>query len=120
MADRLLFISWGESVHGREERGLEVFNEAIGYYGRMQQEGKIESFDVALLSPNGGINGYMQLHGTIEQLNAIREDDEFRRILIDATLVVENMSIADGATGAGIEREVTMYSEAISKVAQTA
>ncbi len=120
MADRVLFISWGEPVHGREERGLEVFNEAIGYYGRMQQEGRIESFDVTLLAPNGGLNGYFQLHGSAEQLGAIREDDEFRRILTDATLIVSNMSVADGSTGAGIEREVAMYQEAISKVPQTA
>jgi len=30
MADRVLFMSWGSPVPGREERGLEVFNEAIG------------------------------------------------------------------------------------------
>jgi hypothetical protein len=37
MADRVLFISWGEAVRGREARGLEVFNEAMGMLGRMQQ-----------------------------------------------------------------------------------
>ncbi len=50
MADRILFISWGAPVAGREERGLEVFNDAVGLYGRMQQEGRIESFDVVLLN----------------------------------------------------------------------
>src|SRR5947209_5777936 len=52
MADRVLFISWGSPVHGREEHGLEVFNEALGMYGRMQQDGRIEGFDVTLLDPN--------------------------------------------------------------------
>jgi hypothetical protein len=47
MADRMLFISWGTPVRGLEERGLDVFNEAIGLLGRMQQEGRIESFDVS-------------------------------------------------------------------------
>jgi hypothetical protein len=28
MADRVMFISWGSPVHGREQRALEVFNEA--------------------------------------------------------------------------------------------
>ena len=53
MADRVLFISWRMVVRGREERALEVFNEALGLYGRMQQEGRIERFDVVLLEPNG-------------------------------------------------------------------
>ena len=38
MADRVLFISWNAPVRGREERGLKVFNEAMGkqrYYVRM-------------------------------------------------------------------------------------
>ena len=68
MADRVLFISWGENVAGREERGLEVFNEAVGFYGRMQQEGRIEGFDVVLLEPNGDIDGYIELTGSAEQL----------------------------------------------------
>jgi hypothetical protein len=41
MADRMLFIGWGAPVRGLEERGLEVFNDAIGLLGRMQQDGRI-------------------------------------------------------------------------------
>ena len=52
MADRLLFIGWGPPVRGREERALEVFNESVGLYGRLQQDGRIDSFDVSLLRPN--------------------------------------------------------------------
>ena len=120
MADRLLCISWGRPVPGREERGLEVFNEALGFYGRCQQEGRLESFDVVLLAPNAGMNGYMEVHGTPDQLNALREDDEYRRILADATMVCEDMCVVEGATGAGIAREVEMYQGAIARVPQTA
>jgi hypothetical protein len=54
MADRILFIGWGAPVRGREERGLEVFDEAVGFYGRCQQDGRIEAFNVILLEPHGG------------------------------------------------------------------
>jgi hypothetical protein len=57
MADRMLFTSWGTVVRGREERALEVFNDILGFYGRLQQEGKIESIDVALLEPAPGVRG---------------------------------------------------------------
>jgi hypothetical protein len=120
MADRVLFISWRDAIPGREERGLEVFNEAIGLYGRLQQDGRIEKFDVVLLSPNDGLNGYIQLHGTAEQLAAVREDDEYRRILVDATLITAGMSVVEGSTNEGIAREMGLYQEAISKVPQTA
>ena len=81
MADRVLFISWGTPVAGREEHSLEVFNDVVGLYGRFQQEGRIESFDVVLLNGRHDIDGYFQLHGTHEQLDAVEEDDEFRRML---------------------------------------
>src|SRR5438270_9953586 len=115
MADRVLFISWTTPVRGREERGLEVFNETIGLYGRMQQEGRIEKFDVVLLTPNGDLNGYIELHGSAEQLAAVQEDDEYRSTLADATLVVDAMRVVTGATDTGIARDVALYQEAIAK-----
>jgi hypothetical protein len=120
MADRVLFISWGSTIAGREERGLEVFNESIGLYGRLQQEGRIESFDVALLTPNPGIDGYIQLNGTAAQLNDVREDDEFRRTLVNASLIVNDLSLVDGSTGDGVARDMAMYQEAVAKVPQMA
>jgi hypothetical protein len=119
MADSVLFISWGESIPGREERGLEVFNEAIGVYGRMQQDGRIEAFDVVLLAPNGDLGGYIELHGSSDQLAAVRQDDEYRRVLSDATLVVKEMRVIEGSTGEGIARDMALYQEAIAKVPQT-
>ena len=120
MADRLLCISWGEPVRGREERALEVFNESVGLYGRMQQEGRIESFDVVLLVPNGELNGYTQLHGSVEQLSAVRRSEAFQRQTAEATLIVDDVRLLDGGTGAGIAQQLAIYQDAISKVPQTA
>jgi hypothetical protein len=118
MADRVLFISWGAPVRGAEERGLEVFNEALGLYGRMQQDGRIEGFDVVLLNPNGDLNGYMQLRGTAEQLAAVSESDDFQRVLIDASLIVDGLRVIDGYTNEGIARQMSLYQDAIAKVPQ--
>ncbi len=121
MADRMLFIGWGKVVHGREERALTVFNESIGFYGRCQQEGRIESFDVILLDPHGGgLQGYMELHGTADQLNALEVDDEFRRILIDASLVVEDLGVVHGLANEGVARDMMLYREAVGRVPQPA
>ena len=120
MADRVLFISWGSPVRGREERGLEVFNEALGLYGRLQQEGRLESFDVALLAPNAALNGYIALHSSAEQLTALREDDEFQRTLLDAALVVDDLRLVDGYTNEGVARQMALYQSAVAKVPQMA
>jgi len=118
MADRVLFISWGRTVPGREERGLEVFNDAIGICGRMQQEGRIEKFDVVLLEPNGDMSGYIEMHGSAEQIAAVHEDDEFRRNTADASLIVDNLRHIDGATNDEVARQMEIYQESIGKVPQ--
>lgn len=120
MADRVLFIGWGTPVRGREERGLEVFNEAIGLYGRMQQEGRIEKFDVVLLDPNEGLNGYIELYGSAGQLATFRETEEYRHTLIDASLVVDDLRVIEGFTNEGVAREMALYQQSIARVPQAA
>lgn len=120
MADRILFIGWGTAVRGMEARGLEVFNEALGLLGRMQQEGRIESFDVALLEPNADLNGYVQVKGSAEQITALRADEEFRRSTADAMMIVDQLRHIEGATNEGVAREVATYQQAIERVPQRA
>ena len=118
MADRVLFIGWSTPVRGREERGLEVFNESIGLYGRMQQEGRIEKFDVVLLGPSGDLNGYIELHGSAEQLAAVHEDEEFQRTTIEASLIVDGLRLIDGITNEEIARQMELYRQSLARVPQ--
>jgi hypothetical protein len=118
MADRVLVISWGEPVRGREERALEVFNEAVGLSGRMQQDGRIESFNVVLLSPNSDMAGYMELRGSAEQIAALDVDEEFTRNTIDASLICENLRHTTGYTNEGVARQMELYQQAVGKVPQ--
>ena len=120
MADRVLFIGWSTPVRGREERGLEVFNEAIGLCGRMQQEGRIERFDVVLLGPNAELNGYLEVHGSAEQIAAFRENEEFQRNTIEASLIVDGLRHIEGYTNEGVARQMARYQESLARVPQTA
>lgn len=120
MADRLLFISWGAPVRGREARSVEVFGEAIGMLGRMQQDGRIESFDVALLTPNADLNGYVAIHGSAAQIDALRQDEEFVRSTADAMMIVENLHHTEGYTNEAVARQMAIFQDAIAKVPQLA
>jgi hypothetical protein len=120
MADRALVIGWGAPVRGAEERGLEVFNEALGLLGRMQQDGRIESFDVVLCEPNQNINGFILVRGSAEQINGLRQDDDFRRNTMDAQMIVDGLRHLHGYTNEGIAEAMAFYQEAITKVPQRA
>jgi hypothetical protein len=120
MADRVLVISWGQPVRGREQHGLEVFNDALGYYRELQDAGRIEDFDVLLLEPNGLMDGCMMLRGTHAQLDAVHEDERFRRLMMDAGLIVEDLRMAEGYTAEGIDQTMPLYADAVGRVPQMA
>jgi hypothetical protein len=115
MADAGLFIGWGEVARGREERALEVFNETIGYYGRLQEEGRIESFEVSLLQPHGGdLAGFVLLRGSEDQIDAIQHDDEFERLMTRANFIVDNLGVVPAAIGEGIARQIGIYESEVA------
>ena len=115
MADAGLFIGWGEVVRGREERAVEVFNETVGYYGRLQEEGRIESFEVAFLQPHGGdLAGFGLLRGSEEQMDAIQHDDEFERLMTRANFIVDKLGIVPAALGEGIARQVNIFESEVA------
>jgi hypothetical protein len=120
MADRVLFIGWGNPARGAEQRALEAFNEAMGMLGRMQQEGRIEGFDVALLEPNSDLDGFVLVRGTADQIAAMRADDEFQRNTVNAQLSVDGIRHIEGYTNEGVAAQMAIYQEAVAQVPQHA
>jgi hypothetical protein len=118
MADAGLFIGWGDVVRGREDRALDVFNETIELYGQMQSDGRIESFEVALLNPHGGdLQGFVMLRGSEAQIDAVGRDEDFERVMTKGSLVVENLGIIPAAINEGLARAMAIYQEELAVVA---
>ena len=120
MADRVLIISWGQPVRGREQHGLEVLGQSTAFYGELQEAGRIESFDVILLAPNGLMEGCMILRGSHAQLDDVTEDMRFRRIIVDAGLIVDDLQMTEGYTAQGIEEALPLYADAVGHMPQMA
>ena len=117
MADRALFVGFGEPVRGREQRAVEVFGEWVAMLGRMQQDGRIAGMEPCLLAPHGGdLGGFFMVHGDERQCSALMMDEEFRRACIDASLIVENFGVVPAATGEAVGSEMGMYTDALQKV----
>jgi hypothetical protein len=116
MADRARFIGFGTPARGREQRAIEVFGEFVAMFGRMQSDGRIESVVPTLLDAHGGdLGGFFMVYGSAEQCAALTYDEEFRRAMIDATLVVDNVGAVPAVTGEGVGSEMAMYAEAVAK-----
>jgi hypothetical protein len=118
MADAGLFIGWSTPVRGREAKGLDVFNEALAFQGKLQEAGEIESFEVALLGPHGGgLNGFILIRGSEEQMAALRANDEFQRINARASLMVDDLGVVDTSLGDGVGETLSLYQEAVNDLA---
>ena len=118
MADQAIFIGWGDTVSGREQKAIEVFNNSVGYWGQLQGDGKIESMEIAFLTPHGGdLAGFALLRGSQEQLDAVTADDEYNLHLARASLVVHNLGAVRSAINEGVQQQMELFQNAINDVA---
>jgi hypothetical protein len=118
MAEMGVFIGWGPPVRGREAKGLDVFEESVAYWGRLEREGQIESFEAVLLYPHGGdLYGFALLRGSGESLDRLRASDEFNRLAARAGVVVEGLGVVSAALGDSLGRQVELYREQIRELA---
>jgi hypothetical protein len=117
MAEAGLFIGWGAPVPGREAKGLEVFNESVEYWGRLQQEGRIESVEVVLLYPHGGdLGGFALLRGSHDQLNQVGGEEEFLRLTTRAGLIVQSLGVVRAVLGDGLGAQIQLYQQAVGEL----
>ncbi len=117
MADAALFVGWGNVVRGREQRGLEVFNDALQYYAELQRKKEIDSFEVVLLEQHGGdLNGFILIRGDEDRLAKLRTDQEFQRRIIRAQLIVDNIGVVAGLIGNGVTRTMADYMAELEKL----
>ncbi len=118
MSDDALFLGWGEVVRGREGKAVEVFNESIEYYAKLQQEGKLESFEPWFLGPHGGdLDGFILLRGERAQLDEILSSPEFETLQVRVGLIVDRLGVVPAATGESLARQMGQFQEAAGDIA---
>jgi hypothetical protein len=119
MAGEALFLGWGSVVRGREQRALEVFQESVAYYGKLQEDGQIERFDAYLLEPHGGdLDGFFLLHGEQSALDAIRSSEEFQRLLARASSVIDNLGLVSAYGGEALAQQMAIFGELAQELPQ--
>ena len=113
MSESALFVGWGQAVRGREKRSLDVFNDAVTYYGERLKDGSIESFDPVLLDPHGGdLQGFFLIKGPAEALTAMMATEEFRRLHIRAGMIVDNLGVIGASVGDEVLTRLGYFSDA--------
>lgn len=113
MANAALFVGWGQIVRGREVKSIEVFNAALTYYGRLQAEGTLESFEPVILQAHGGeLSGFILLRGERATLSALVGTEEFQQITVRANLIVENLGVVNASIGTELTEGIGRFLQA--------
>ena len=118
MADAGLFVGFGNPVRGREDQAIDLFNETIGWFARLQEEGEIESFEPVFLEPHGGdLGGFILIRGDAEKLSKLRVSDEFTQFTIRASLAVDSIGVVGADMNERLQRQMAYYTEQIGAIA---
>lgn len=113
-----LFIGWGRATRGREQRALQVTSEVLEYFKDLQQQGEIEAFETVSLEPHGGdLYGFLLLRGDPERLSRMRTSEEFRRLILRANLVVEDVGVVTAFVGDEQTRRFATFQQQVSELA---
>ena len=112
MADRVLFIGWNRAVVGRELQAMQLFQKTMEFYGKLQADGRIESFEPVLLSAHGGdLNGFFLLRGEAEKIGEVRRDETFLDLTIEAGYCLEGFGTVYGFIGEGLTDVFSRWSK---------
>jgi hypothetical protein len=118
MADYALFIGWGNVVRGREEMSLTVFRETVEFWARAEQDGRIAGFEPFLLEPHGGgLEGFMLVYGDREQLDRLRASEEFERLMIRASSVIDELGVVTAYAGEALGRQMSQFQQMAGELA---
>lgn len=83
----------------------------------MQQEGKIDRFEVVALEPHGSnLNGFVLITGDRETVAQLRAEDEFVSVMVGVQLVHRYMRVVGAYTGAELQTLFAMWDEQEDKL----
>jgi hypothetical protein len=115
MANAVIFLGWNRPSVGREQQAMQMFQKSLEFYGKLQTEGRIESFEPVILSAHGGdLNGFVLLRGDAEKLSEIRRDETFVDIVIEAEYCVDGFGHVDGYIGEGLDDVISRWAKLFS------
>jgi hypothetical protein len=119
MAGDALFLGWGPVVRGREQLALQVFQDSIAYYTKLQQDGQIDGFEAFLLAPHAGdLAGFIMMRGEQAALDSIRSSPEFQSVVTRAGSVVDNVGVVSAYTGDALAQVMGIFGQVAQELPQ--
>lgn len=95
-----IVFGWNRVQPGREAMAGELFGQAMSFYERQKQAGKLESYEPLFMERHGGdLNGFFLIKGTHTQINELSINDEFQEIVVRADHMLSGVGVIRAYTG---------------------
>jgi hypothetical protein len=109
--DVAVITTWGHPARGREAKSLEVFMDALTFWGKKAADGKCSEPDA--FYADDASNGMLIVKGKSDALQEIQESDEYQKLIEKAQLIVDDLKVHSYVTGdEEIQRGMRIYAEA--------
>lgn len=110
MAKTGFIIGWKDVKPGREHHAAELYASTVAFYERKVREKIVESFEPVLLARHGGdLNGFFLVRGELDQLNRLRQSEEYLDFTARAVHCLESFGVVECYLGHGIQDLMTRW-----------
>ena len=111
-------VAWGKVRDGREKQALELFQDAVTYYGKKMADGKVTYFEpFFLLTGDQSENtGFFIVKAPIAEIFTILDEEEFKQLNTRAYSLLDHFRIDLLTVGEGIEAQLKRYEKSLTLV----
>lgn len=110
MTTGAIVMRWGNPVRGREAKALDVLMRSHQYLDELAKEGRIHDHS-DYFAMTGKVGGFGLVNGQLEELQAIQNEEAFRKLMLEASTIVENFEIIlySGGSEQAVGELITTY-----------
>ena len=109
-SDSGLLIGWDRVAMGHENEATELWASMLIYLRTLHATGQIERFEPVLLGAHGGhLNGFVLVHGSQDNLDRMRNSEEFLMLNIKANKRLDGFMVVRAHFGEEAGRILQMF-----------
>jgi len=111
-------VSWGAVRIGKEKKALELFQDAVTYYGKKMADGKVTYFEPFIVGTGDQSveTGFFIVKGPLTEIFAIYDEKAFKELNTKAYLLLDHFKVDFLTVGEEIEAQLKRYEQTLAYV----
>ncbi len=111
-----IIVGWNRAIPTREGEAVSKFSEYVGWLGKLQSSGQIESFEPVFTVPHGGdLNGFILIRGEAGKLGQLRDNEEWKNWETWGGFHLQNFGVVSCYLGDAVPAHLTRISKFIKR-----